>query len=197
MRISPTRMFVLGLLARHGALHGHALRRMAHQDRTELWTEVKVGSLYSTLRQLALEGMVAAERTEQVGKLPTRTIYAITDQGRRELQRLRHSALRDSHLRPDPADLALALADGVSDQDLTEVVRHRREALQAQMQSWSSLKEKAWPHLSGAERQVFGHYERRYQAELGWHDELLQAVPIIAAETQSGRTLGGLEPEGD
>jgi len=184
-------MFVLGLLARHGPLHGHALRQMAHQDHTEMWSEVKVGSLYSALRQLTTEGLLVAERTEQMGRLPTRTVYAITAAGRRELERVRRAVLLDAELRPDPFDLALALSDQAPGQDLTDLVRRRRDSIRAQMGARAQLKAKAWPQLSEAEREVFHHYEHRYQAELSWHDQLLERMPRLSAPTPGGVDAGG------
>ncbi len=188
-----SRMFVLGLLARHGPLHGHALRQMAHQDHTELWTDVKVGSLYSAIRQLNAEGLLAAQRTEQVGRLPTRTVYAVTEAGRRELERVRRAVLLDAQLRPDPFDLALALSDQAPGQDLTELVSQRKDAIQAEMEARQRLEAKAWPHLSGPEREVFSHYQHRYQAELNWHDELLERLALTPNMADAG-SPGGPNP---
>ena len=83
-------------------MHGHQIRRAAQLDRTELWADVKPGSLYGALRRMADEGVIEALRTERVGNLPERTVYAITDDGRRELFALRQAILRDTRLRPDP-----------------------------------------------------------------------------------------------
>jgi DNA-binding PadR family transcriptional regulator len=44
--MNPTRLFVLGALARRGPMYGHQLRRGARLDRAELWSEVRPGSLY-------------------------------------------------------------------------------------------------------------------------------------------------------
>src|ERR1700685_4444638 len=84
--MNPTRLFVLGALARHGPMYGHQIRRDARIDRTELWSEVKPGSLYAALHRLQDEGLIEPVRTEQQGNLPARTVYAITGAGRRELR---------------------------------------------------------------------------------------------------------------
>ena len=44
--VNPTRLFVLGALARHGPMYGHQIRRDARIDRAELWSDVRPGSLY-------------------------------------------------------------------------------------------------------------------------------------------------------
>ncbi|MBV9921289.1 MAG: PadR family transcriptional regulator, partial [Pseudonocardia sp.] len=105
--MSSVRLFVLGSLARRASMHGHQIRREAQTDRTELRTDIKVGWLYGALNRMAGEGVIQAVRTERTGNLPARTVYAITDEGRRELSVLRAAALRQVRLRPDPVDLDL------------------------------------------------------------------------------------------
>ncbi|NNM96345.1 MAG: PadR family transcriptional regulator [Candidatus Dormibacteraeota bacterium] len=173
MSSGASQMFVPGLLARPGPLHGHALRQMAHQDHTELGTDVKVGSLYGAMRQLSAEGLRAARRTEQGGRQPTRTVDAASAAGRRELERVRRAVLPDAQLRPAPFDLALALLDRAPGQDLPELVRRSKAAIQAAMEARRRLGAKPWPHLAGPEREVFRRYRHRYQAEPNWHAERL------------------------
>ena len=67
--MNPTRLFVLGALARHGPMYGHQIRRDARIDCTELWSEVKPGSLYAALHRLQAEGLIEPVRTEQQGNL--------------------------------------------------------------------------------------------------------------------------------
>src|SRR6185503_13404400 len=114
------------------AMHGHKIRRAAQLDRTELWADVKPGSLYGALRRMAAEGVIEAVRTERVGNMPERTVYAITDEGRREFDVLRHGILSDTGLRPDPVDLALAYADDLDESQLRALIEDRRAALAAE-----------------------------------------------------------------
>jgi DNA-binding PadR family transcriptional regulator len=83
--MNSTRLFILGSLTRRGPMHGHQIRRAAQVDRTELWADVKPGSLYGALHRMAAEGVIEAVRTEREGNLPARTIYAITEEGLGEL----------------------------------------------------------------------------------------------------------------
>ena len=108
--MNPTRLFILGALAKHGPMFGHQLRRDARLDRTELWSEVRPGSLYGALHRLAAEGLIEPLRTEQDGQLPARTVYGITGEGHRELWALRAEALQEVRQQPDPVDLALAMS---------------------------------------------------------------------------------------
>lgn len=162
-------------------MHGHQIRREAQTDRTELWTDIKVGSLYGALGRLATEGVIEAVRTEREGNLPARTVYAITDEGRQELEVLRAEALREVRLRPDPVDLALQYSDGLEPAEVITAFTNRRAALAAQLESWLQLQTFAAPHLRGAEPLCLEHQLIRLQAELAWHDTVIAALPTLLA----------------
>ena len=77
-QVSSIRLFILGTLSASGPLHGHQIRQQAQSDRTEIWTDIQVGSVYGALKRLANEGLVRELRTERVGNRPERTVYEIT-----------------------------------------------------------------------------------------------------------------------
>jgi DNA-binding PadR family transcriptional regulator len=175
-------LFILGALARGGPMHGHQIRRAAQVDRTELWADVKPGSLYGALRRMAAEGVIEALRTEREGNLPERTVYAITDEGRGELSALRHAILRDTRLRPDPVDLALQSVDDIPEAELRGLVEDRRAALAGELASWQRLYQHAAPYLKGLEPLGFDHMILRLEAELTWHDRLLEQLGSTGRE---------------
>ena len=158
-------------------MYGHQIRRTAQTDRTELWTDIKQGSLYSALHRMAAEGVIEVVRTENEGGLPARTVYAITPAGREELTALRDEALRQTKLRPDPVDLALQNAQDMSGQELRVVLGNRRAAVAADLAAWRHLRETAEPHMTGIESLGFSHTLLRLEAELAWHEECLKMLP--------------------
>jgi DNA-binding PadR family transcriptional regulator len=172
-----TRLFVLGALAKDGPMHGHQIRRAAQVDRTELWTDIKPGSLYGALHRMADEGLIVPVKTEQEGRLPARTIYEITETGRAELEAHRDEALRSTKLSNDPVDLALQNIDDLAPESVRAVVTNRRRAYAAQVAEWQLLQQQADPHISDIERMGFRHRILRLEAELAWHDEVLAALP--------------------
>ncbi|MGR6918848.1 PadR family transcriptional regulator [[Actinomadura] parvosata] len=179
--MSDARMFVLGALLR-GPMHGHQIRRQAQLDRTELWTDIKVGSLYGALHRLVAEGAIEVVRTEQ-GAGPARTVYALTQAGREEFIALRDRALREVRLRPDPVDLALHYADDLTEQDLRALIGARRDALVARLTAWLHQREQAEPYLRGLEPMTFDHTTARLRAEIAWHESLLEQLPgLLAAD---------------
>src|SRR5258708_10659130 len=161
-----TRLLILGARARGGAMYGQQSRRAAQLDRTELWTDIKQGSLSGGLRGMGAEGVIEVVRTEQAGNMPARTVYAITPAGREELVAIRDQALRQTGLRPDPVDLALQNAHDMSEEELRAVLENRRAAIAAELASWRHLREAAAPHLTRIESMGFTATLLRLQTHL-------------------------------
>jgi DNA-binding PadR family transcriptional regulator len=164
-------------------MYGHQIRRAAQVDRTELWTDIKQGSLYSALHRMAAEGVIEIVRTEQEGSMPARTVYQITDTGRAELLAIRDRALRETRLRPDPVDLALQNAAGMPEGELRGVMEQRRAVLAAELASWRQRQDTAAPYLAPVEVLAFRHMLLRLEAEIAWHDEFLEGLQKIFSGT--------------
>jgi DNA-binding PadR family transcriptional regulator len=180
--VNSTRLFVLGALFRDGAMHGHQIRRAAQMDHSDLWTDVKPGSLYGVLHRMEAEGLVRAVSTEQQGRFPARTVYEITAEGRRELQVQRDEALRGTRLKPDPFDLALLNTEDLAEEELRGMLVDRHEAFVAQLAALRRLRETADPYLSDLERVTFEHSLRRVRTEVEWHELLLQELPKLVSD---------------
>src|SRR5215470_3965308 len=180
-RVNPTRLFILGALARHGPMYGHQLRRDARLDRTEMWSDVQPGSLYGALHRLAAEGLIEPVRTEQDGQLPARTVYAITGEGHRELRILRAEALREIRLRPDPVDLALAMAVDMDEDTLRGYLDDRVRALSTQAAQLDHQRDRAWPDQTVADDLAIEHARLRIGAELAWHRLALDQLGKLTA----------------
>jgi DNA-binding PadR family transcriptional regulator len=181
--VNPTRLFILGALAKHGPMYGHQLRRDARIDRTERWSEVQPGSLYSALHRLAGEGLIEPLRTEQDGQLPARTVYGISTEGRRELRALRAEALQEIKIQPDPVDLALAMSNDLSEEALRGYFEDRMRVLSAQASQLEHQQERIWPDQKVADDLVLEHARTRIQAELSWHQLVLDRLGKLTADS--------------
>jgi DNA-binding PadR family transcriptional regulator len=187
--VSSTRLFILATLSTTGPLHGHQIRQQAQSDHTEAWSDIKVGSVYGALKRLATEGLIREVRTERVGNRPERTIYEVTQEGRRALAAVRHFALRDLERHDDPFDMALAQSRDVPEEELEQIVENRIGALQVQLATQREAAEHADPYVNEAERMVIQHLIERTEAEIRWHTELAARLPKIAADFREG--VGG------
>jgi len=182
--MNPTRLFILGALAKHGPMYGHQLRRDARLDRADMWSDVRPGSLYGALHRLAAEGLIEPVRTEQAGNLPARTVYAITAEGQRELRALRAEALTEVGLRPDPVDLAVAMSGDLDGDALRGYIEDRIRALSAEATSFEHHADRVWPDQTVADDLVVEHARLRIQAELAWHQLVLDRIGKLSADSQ-------------
>ncbi|MBF6327876.1 PadR family transcriptional regulator [Nocardia transvalensis] len=179
--MNETRLFVLAALARRGPMHGHQLRRDARLDRADLWSRVKPGSLYGALHRMEDEGLIRPLRTEQQGALPARTVYEITEEGRRELRALRDEAFTDVDIRPDPVDLALAVSADLDRDLLRGYLEDRIAALRTRATRIEHQLDRRWPDQSLADDLIVDHARLRIQAEIEWHEKVLTDLDKLNA----------------
>jgi DNA-binding PadR family transcriptional regulator len=182
-RVNVVRLLVLGTLAARGPTYGHQIKRTIETINVEAWSEIRVGSLYHALHQLEVEELIEAVRTEREGRLPARTVYALTQDGHRELARLRDQGLREVRIKvADPFDVALWVAAGLPAGELEAIARQRVETVQAQLQALAQEREQLTRkgYLPAVGQALMRHGEMRLEAELRWHAELLEKLPEIA-----------------
>lgn len=186
-----TRLMALGTLARHGPQHGHQIRRIADVTNVGEWGGVSVGALYRELRAMEREGLVDRVRTEQVGRRPERTVYAITDEGMLELTTLREQAIKPLGFGPDPLGVALTFAADSMDRDeLREILRARRNRLAINAGELSAELERggAKGYLSALEAAIMRRGVLHLETEVRWHDEL--DARLAGDETAGSETAG-------
>ena len=130
-------------------------------DRTELWTDIKQGSLYGALHRMAAEGVIEVVRTEQEGGMPSRTVYQLTEAGREELVAIRDRVLRETSLRPDPVDLALSNSQDMTEERLAAVLDGRRSAIAAEIAKFRELRVAGAPYMNKIEILILSHTQLR------------------------------------
>jgi len=185
-----TRLMVLGTLAQHGPRHGHEIRRIAEVTNVGEWGGVSVGALYRELRTMEGEGLVKAIRTEQVGRRPARTVYAITSEGLLELGMLREQAIRSIHWWPDPLGVALSFASaGMDREELASWLRSRREtlALTAARLAEDRQRMVARGWLDPFQATVMYRGQLHAESEVRWHDEFTKVLAELPDEDAGGR----------
>ena len=180
-------------------MYGHQIRRNARMGRADLWSDVRPGSLYGALHRLAAERLIEPVRTEQSGNLPARTVYAITAEGQRELRTLRAEALTEVGLRPDPVDLALVMSGDLDGDVLRGYIEDRIRALRSQAAAYAHHGERVWPDQTVADDLVAEHARLRIEAELAWHQLLLDQAGKLTTATATAAASGtaGSAAEGE
>lgn len=195
---NPVRLLILGLLV-GGPLHGHQIRRAAEQSGIEQWGGVKVGALYGMLHRLDGEGLVEPVRTEQEGRRPRRTVYAITAEGRAELAIHRDRALTQPVLYSTTVEAALKWSAGLDHSALRERLSRRRAALGGALTDLVANRElyQKEGKLPAASIAGYRRAQLHLEAELAWHDELEAMLPAIARESVRDRPSSTPDPPSD
>ena len=172
-------------------MHGHQIRLKAQEDRTQLWTDIAPGALYGVLGRLQREGLIEAIRTERQGNYPERVVYAITPDGVRALAAVRDYALRTVQEAFDPFDLALAHTGPIKEERLATMIQNRLDELRVRRNVLQHQREASAPWLNTADTQVLLHVIMRLDADIAWHESVLEHVPTIARESHEPPPSGG------
>ena len=184
-RVSSIRLYILGALDIEGEMHGHQLRQLAEKEHIDMWADITVGGLYGAIKRLATEGLIEEARVEREGAYPERQVWRITESGRESLHTLRHQALSEVVMRPDPFDLAIARLDLAEADALPAIIEARIVRLQSMVSESEAHTQFISRYLSYGELHVMKHKADRLRAEIAWHEELLQKLPDILTDERS------------
>ena len=128
---NPLALAVLSYLTMK-PMHPYELSRTLRDNGDARSIKFNHGSLYMVVQQLAKAGYVAEQETSREGQRPERTIYAITDAGRREV----HDWLSELIGQPEHEYphfvAALSLVAALPPDRVVPLLRARLEALAGQ-----------------------------------------------------------------
>jgi DNA-binding PadR family transcriptional regulator len=122
---------VLSYLAQR-PMHPYELGRTLRERGDERSIKYNPGSLYMVVRQLAKAGFVVGQGTTREGRRPERTVYAITDAGRRELREWLRDLVKEPRHEYPHFVAALSLIGALPPDEVVELLGQRREDLDAQ-----------------------------------------------------------------
>jgi DNA-binding PadR family transcriptional regulator len=143
--------------------HGYELKK-EHDHRLAGAKPLAYGQVYATLQRLERDGLVEVAETQQEGG-PERTVYAITDGGRAELERWLNTVEPSAPYVASPLFARVAVAGKAADGYLVR----QREAHLARMRELTAEK------ASGAPAQVLAadYALQHLDADLRWIETAL------------------------
>ena len=113
-------------------MHPYELSRTLRDNGDARSIKFNHGSLYMVVQQLAKAGFIAEQETSREGQRPERTVYAITDDGRREAREwLSELIAQPEHEYPHFV-AALSLIAALPPDQVVPLLRARLEALAGQ-----------------------------------------------------------------
>ena len=133
--MAVTRVLVLGVLL-NKPMHGYEVRRELESWNAEQWANIAYGSIYFSLAKMAEEELVTVVSTDDRGKRPARTVYAITDQGRAEFERLLRELWWEYRPAIDPFRVALSFMNCLPREEVLAALRHRADGLRSTLEAF-------------------------------------------------------------
>jgi len=134
----PIQHAVLALLA-NGESHGYEIKTSFEDAVGPQWGELNIGHLYQVLDRCIRDGLVTRRHVTQVRR-PDKTVYRLTPEGKRELERwlaapfVRQSGYRDDFF------LKLLAASRLGGMELARVLAVQREAYLGELASLGELR---------------------------------------------------------
>ncbi len=172
-----TRLAILGLLQDH-PMYGYELKSIIEDHMAE-WTSIAFGSIYFALNKLSQEGFIQKIATEQEGNRPSRTIYEITTDGKKEFLHL----LRNQWARVEREyydfDIALFFQEYLSSTEIVEMLAKKIAVLEMTINNVESHRKEtlADPEVPQTAVYIFDHSLVHMNAELEWLKSLKNRFP--------------------
>jgi DNA-binding PadR family transcriptional regulator len=166
--MAVTRVLVLGVLLKQ-PMHGYEVRRELESWNAEQWANIAYGSIYFSLTKMAEEGLVEVFSTDDRGNRPARTVYAITDEGRKEFLRQLRELWWEYRPAIDPFRVALSFMNCLPRDELLAALNNRAGGLRSTLEAFpyaieGRLRDPAAPrHLAEVLRLAAAHMETQLQ----------------------------------
>jgi DNA-binding PadR family transcriptional regulator len=132
-RPSPSGLTVLCLLGA-GPLHPYGMQRLIKSwGKDEVVNIGQRANLYKTIRRLHEAGFIAVRQTERTQQYPERTVYELTEDGRRAGLTWLRDMLATPRNEYPVFPVALSFAMGLDPEELKDLLSHRLAAVQARL----------------------------------------------------------------
>jgi DNA-binding PadR family transcriptional regulator len=169
------RLLILGVLHR-GDFHPYEIKRRLQAAMVECYIDVDVGTLYYAVRQLEKDGLISAVAEERVARGGVRTIYRITEDGRREFRDGLHRQLDVEGPVAQTLYGALLFLHFADPELVKDAVRRRIERLDELIAKLGPIRKELAPVTSTGGEHLLRHIEAQRKLDRAWLKELLADI---------------------
>jgi DNA-binding PadR family transcriptional regulator len=169
------RLLVLGVLHR-GDFHPYEIKRRLRAAMVECYIDVDVGTLYYAVRQLEKDGLIAAVAEERVARGGVRTIYRITDEGRRHFRHGLHQQLEVEGPVSQTLYGALLFLHLADPNVVRDAVRRRIDRLDDLIAKLGPIRKELAPVTSTGSEHLLRHIEEQRKLDRAWLKALLDDI---------------------
>ncbi len=96
---------------------------------------IKWGTLYTVVRNLDKHGLLEAVESGRQGARPERTVYRVTEAGRREAEDWTRELLSTPKREPSSFEAGLSVMGGLTPDEVTELLRRRLGSLEERIEA--------------------------------------------------------------
>ena len=182
-RSNPLSLAVLICLAER-PMHPYEVATTLRQRHKHGSVKLNYGSLYSVVESLEKREMITAQETERVGRLPERTIYAITGAGQEEMVSWLSDLLSEPVKEYPAFQAGLSFLPAIPPEDAVVLLQERALHLEVGLAQWRGTREvvdkRGLPRLFYVEEEFYYAIKER---EL---DYVRQLIDDIASGTIGG-----------
>lgn len=130
------RLIILGLLSK-SAKHGYEIQKWLEKSKTDLWADVKSGSIYHALKKMEQEKLIEVQNRETVGNR-SRAIYSITEVGKQTfLEMLEGRWKRPLNVFPSTLYVLLTFYEHLSTSTLKSCLNTQIDLLEQEIEQWN------------------------------------------------------------
>jgi DNA-binding PadR family transcriptional regulator len=130
------RLMILGLLF-ESAKHGYEIQKWLETSKTDLWADVKSGSIYHALKKMEQEKLIEVQHRETVGNR-SRAIYSITEVGKQTfLEMLESRWKRPLHVFPSTLYVLLTFYEHLPSTTLKSCLNTQIDLLELEIEHWN------------------------------------------------------------
>ncbi|MEV6985129.1 PadR family transcriptional regulator [Sphaerisporangium sp. NPDC051017] len=169
---NPLTLRLLGLLVEQ-PMHQYALA-VALNERYP-YLHAKSGSVYTLVRSMAVAGWVAPTGVEQMGNRPSRTVYALTDQGWDIFKERVRRQIREAKVTTSAFVDAMAYLGALDRAEAPQLLRGRQESLEERIAELEQASDPGLPEITMIEVD-FVLYQLRAEAE--WIHALIARIDL-------------------
>jgi DNA-binding PadR family transcriptional regulator len=175
MGMTPLAVSALALLEEHPMHPYEMLQLLRERGKADICT-IKAGSLYHTMSRLAELGLAEVQGTERDGNRPERTVYGLTEAGRRAYVAWVRSRLA-APATPQEFAVALAEAHNLDPTEVVKILTNRRAQLAERAEGYRTAIDSA--RERGIPEAYYLEPERRLallDCDIAWTDDILRRL---------------------
>lgn len=178
--ILETPLFILGFLLRYGSMHGYKMKKLLDEQVAD-FTSIKTSNLYYHLNKMMKNGYIKGEIEPQSEK-PNKTIYTITNKGKKEFDSLLLASLNDNTKFNFLIDNALFFNDYLENKKYKEGIEIKLDKMKKQLKNIILHKKSALTHVPDEykvySKMIFSHHELHIKAEIEWLEKIKDMLYI-------------------